>query len=98
MLTCAQPLDSLEDLRDYVNNTLCQYENLEVGAYPLTERILIRRGEPCGLYFCLHGPRQVSYTAIWETQTNTILFYGPTGERFQRSQLATAPSLELMTA
>jgi hypothetical protein len=38
----------------------------------------------------------VKFTAIWETDCNCILFYGPTGERFQKTQLLDAPVLELL--
>ena len=93
MLSCLQ-LQNLQDLRQYVIETLCQHNELEIGAFPLTERILIRGGQPCGIYFCLHGPRSVKFSAIWETQRNTVLFYGATGERFQKTQLVAAPRLE----
>jgi hypothetical protein len=47
----------------------------------------MRGGKPCGLYFCLHGPRAVTFSAIWETANNTVLFYDSSGERFQKTQL-----------
>ena len=59
----------------------------------MTERILLRSGAPCGIYFCLHGPRSVKFTAIWETDRNTILFYNSNGERFHKTQLTRAPNL-----
>lgn len=88
MLTRTYEIDSLEDLRDYVNETFCAHYQLEVDAFHMTERMLRRGGKPCGMYFCLHGPRAVKFTAIWETDRNRVLFYGPTGERFQSTQLA----------
>ena len=91
-------LQNLQDLRQYVIETLCQHNQLEIGAFPLTERILTRSGQPCGIYFCLHGPRSVKFSAIWETQRNTVLFYGATGERFQKTQLVAAPRLEAVAA
>jgi hypothetical protein len=94
MLTATQQINNLENLKDFVNEVLCQHQQFEIGAFPVTERILIRGGKPCGMYFCLHGPRAVRLTAIWETDRNTILFYGSTGERFHRVQLVAAPSLE----
>lgn len=60
----------------------------------MTAQVLTRRGRPCGIFFCLHGPRSVKCTCIWETDKNTILFYGTSGERFQKMSLAIAPSLE----
>ena len=88
--TCVTNLD---DLRDFVYHNLCNYDQLEPGVFTMTERILARNGEPCGMHFCLHGPRRVKYTSIWETDTNSILFYGPTGERFHKTQLIGAPEL-----
>lgn len=98
MATCPRIINDLNELRDYVNETLCQHEQLEIGAFPLSERILIRSGKPCGIYYRLHGPRAVQYSAIWETDRNTILFYGSTGERFLRTQLTSNPRLELRSA
>lgn len=98
MFTSFPVIQTLHELRDYVNNILCQHNQLEVGAFPLTERILTRADRPCGIYFCLHGPRAVKFSAIWETQRNTILFYGSTGQRFHKIQLVEAPRLDLVAA
>lgn len=93
MLATCYRLETLEDLRDYVNETICEHEHLEVGAFEMTERILVRSGTPCGVFFCIHGPRQVKFTAIWETDNNTIIFYGSTGERVFRTRLTESPAL-----
>ena len=92
MLTDSERIQNLDDMREYVNETLCYHEKLEIGAFPMTERILVRRGEPCGIYFCLHGPRAVKFSAIWDTDRNMVLFYGSTGERFLKTQLIEQPS------
>jgi hypothetical protein len=83
----AQP-SNLDDIKSYVYRVLCEHEQLELGIFPMTEKLLVRRESPCGIYFCLHGPRSVKFTAIWENRTNTILFYGSNGERFERIQLS----------
>jgi hypothetical protein len=98
MLSRCKPLQNLDNLREYVNEVLCEHNQLELGAFPITERILVRGGKPCGIYFCLHGPRAVKFSAIWETNQNTILFYGSDGERFHRVQLVEAPRLESVAA
>jgi hypothetical protein len=98
MPNCVHCLQTLDELRAYVNETLCLYDNLEVGAFSFTERILVRAGRPCGILFRLHGPRAVQFLAIWETDENTILFYNSSGERFQKTQLMAAPRLELQSA
>ncbi len=46
------------------------------------------------MYFCLEGPRALRLTAIWETDRNTILFYGSCGRRMQRTRLIQSPTLE----
>ena len=86
-------LDNLKDLRNYVHETICQLNELRVGAFEFSERILVRGQEACGIFFCLHGPRSVKLTAIWETDRNTILFYSSSGERVCRTQLVQAPAL-----
>jgi hypothetical protein len=91
----ANPLyiQDLSDLRNYVHHTICEQNQLERGAFDITERILVRGQKACGIFFCLHGPRSVKLNAIWETERNTILFYNSSGERVQKTQLQHAPQL-----
>ena len=98
MLANSPRIQDLEDLRDYVNEAICEQNELEIGAYPMTERLLVRGEKPCGIFFCLHGPRSVKLTAIWETDRNTLLFYGSVGERLDKIQLSQAPSLQSAAA
>ncbi len=84
---------NLNQLRRFVAHTLCQWNDIEFGVFHVTESVITRGGSPCGIFFCLHGPRSVKLTAIWETDKNTILFYGSTGERFQKTELTQAPAL-----
>jgi hypothetical protein len=93
MPTETQRLDDLLAIRRYVNETLCEKDQLEADLFPLYERILVRGGAPCGVLFCLYGPRSLYLTAIWETDSNTILFYGSRGERFHRTQLIAPPRI-----
>ena len=95
-MTSSPQVHDLNDLRFFVNETLCQHDQLVPNVFPVTERILTRGGRPCGLFFCLHGPRSVKLTAIWETDTNTILFYGSSGERYHKTQLTAVPELALI--
>ncbi|GAB6167204.1 hypothetical protein JCM19992_32040 [Thermostilla marina] len=90
---CAR-LTTIEELREYVYHTLCEHDFLQPDYFPMTERMLFRKGKPCGIFFCVHGPRAVKLTAIWETEQNQILFYGSTGERFLVVQLAESPALQ----
>jgi hypothetical protein len=98
MLTRLQQVESIRDLREYVNTTICSRYQLQEGAFSLTERTLWRCGKPCGIYFCLHGPRATTFTAIWETDRNQVLFYGSRGERFLKIQLLDPPQLDSVAA
>ena len=91
-------IHDLEDLRQYVHRTICEHNELEVNAFEVTERILVRNGTPCGIFFCLHGPRSVRLTAIWDADRNSILFYGSAGQRLETTRLAAASTLRLVAA
>jgi hypothetical protein len=87
----------IQGLKDYIYQTLCHHEKLEIGVFPMTHTILMRRATPCGIYFCLHGPRSVKFTAIWDSERNTVLFYGATGERFMKLELPTTMAVDPAT-
>ena len=89
----AQQIDTMDQLREFIHVTLCHHENLDIGAWPMRERVLRRGGVPCGSLFVLLGPRKTVFTAIWETETNRLLFYGTSGERFLTTRLIKPPSL-----
>jgi hypothetical protein len=94
MPTESQRLDDLHAIREYVTERLCEKDRLEKNLFPLHQRILVRDGAPCGMYFCLYGPRSMYLAAIWETDSNTILFYGSRGERFHKTQLIAPPRID----
>ena len=75
---------TLDDLRAYVHHTLCEKENLLPDQFVMTETTLTRRQRPCGLQFCLQGPRSVRLGAIWEADRNTIYFYDAQGARYRK--------------
>jgi hypothetical protein len=87
-------IHTLNDLRSYVQYILCEQNELARGSFEVTERILVRGKKACGIYFCLHGPRSVKLTAIWETERNTILFYGSSGMRTATTHLQAALRFE----
>ena len=91
MLTHFQQIEGVNDLREYVNSTLCVQCQLQEGAFSMSEQVLLRSGKPCGIYFRLHGPRATEFTAIWDAQRNQVLFYGAQGERFLKAQLLESP-------
>jgi len=78
---------TLDNLRDYVHNTLCDKENLLARITSMTQRELSRRGRQCGLQFALQGPRSVRLGAIWESDHNQVYFYDARGTRYLKVQL-----------
>ena len=77
----------LETLRQQVRCRLAELGHLEENAFPMTERVVVRGGQPCGIYFCLHGPRSVKLTAVADIQQKTLLFYGSDGGRAEKRVL-----------
>jgi hypothetical protein len=98
MVTRYQQIVNLPDLRDYIYTTLCEENQLQAGAFNMTERTLYRAGTPCGIYFCLFGPRCMKATAIWDSDRSQILFYDSSGERFQKTQLTETTRMEYAAA
>ena len=98
MTETSATLPTLADLRDYVAEVLCQFDELLVGAFPISERLLIQGDSVCGMSFCLHGPRSVQFRAIWEAERDTIWFYDCNGARAGRTHLLQAPHIEALEA
>jgi hypothetical protein len=90
-------LATFDDLRHFVKETLCAQELLKHEEFELVHEVLRRGPRPCGVYFSLQGPRALCLSAVWETERNTILFYGSSGERVQRTQLTRAPRIDELT-
>jgi hypothetical protein len=49
----------------------------------MTEAVLRRRGKPCGVLFCVFGPRRVRLTAVWDFTHNLVRYYDSAGHRLQ---------------
>ena len=90
---CTNRFESVDEIRHYVAETLSRFESLEAANFELSQQILHRNGKPCGVHFCLHGPRALRLSAIWETDQNSILFYGSCGRRMHRIKLAQSPQI-----
>lgn len=91
-----QSVTSLSELKTFIYQTLCHDHELLMNAFPTSETLLRRgKGELCGIMFCLHGPRSVKFTAIWERDHNRVLFYGPTGKRYGEIDLVDGESIEM---
>ena len=73
--------NEFEAVREFVRDELCERNELEKDAFQMSARVLVRRGKPCGFYFCIYGPRSVRLTAVWDLQKESILFYDSLGRR-----------------
>ncbi|MGL4595192.1 MAG: hypothetical protein ACRCUY_10720 [Thermoguttaceae bacterium] len=89
--TTTTSIRSLPELKSFVYQTLCHDHELLCDAFRTSESVIKRKQsesdgeiESCGIMFCLHGPRSVKFGAIWEKQSNRILFYGPDGKRYSQ--------------
>ena len=72
---------SFEAVREFIRGELCEKNQLERDAFEMSERVLIRRGQHCGFYFCIYGPRSVRLTAVWDLVKGSIFFYDSLGRR-----------------
>jgi hypothetical protein len=84
-------LPTLQELRQHVLTVLCQYDHLDPLQTPLQQALITRRGQPCGLFFQIIGPRLLKNYAIWASDENRILYYNCTGERVAETRLSEAP-------
>lgn len=80
-------IGSVDDLRSFVHQTLCQKENLLGEQFRLTEMRLKRKDRCCGLQFTIHGPRSVRLGAIWAADHNVVYFYDTRGGRYLKVHL-----------
>ena len=87
MREMADDVRSLDDLREFIHQALCEKENLLEDQFLMTEMRLTRRRRVCGLQFSLNGPRSVRLGAIWATDHNIIYFYDAHGVRYAKIRL-----------
>ena len=80
-----------------IHKTLCEKENLLVHQFTMTEVRLTRGNVPCGLQFCLRGPRNVRLAAIWVADQNVVYLYDASGARYAKLRLANQVALQEQT-
>ena len=78
---------TLDDIREFVNATLCGRESLVRDQFQMMEMELKKAGRVCGIQFSIHGPRQLRLSAVWAADKNVVYFYDPGGARFQKTSL-----------
>ena len=88
----------IEQLRKLVSKVLCKQSDFEEGIFKISERTLKRGQDACGIFFCLHGPRSVKLTAVWECKDNSIRFYGSNGEKFKTINLESGNDSQIAAA
>lgn len=88
----------IEQLRKLVSKVLCKQSDFEEGIFKISERTLKRGQDACGIFFCLHGPRSVKLTAVWECKDNSIRFYGSNGEKFKTINLDSGDDSQIAAA
>jgi hypothetical protein len=91
-------LPTLDELRRHVLEVLCTHDCLDPTQTPLHESVLFRRGQACGLFFQVQGPRLLKTYAVWAGEEGRILFYACTGERFAEIRLSEAPDPKQLSA
>jgi hypothetical protein len=91
MQTTYASLPTFDELRQYVLQTLCSHDNLDIAQTPMHVARISRRGKPCGLFFQVQGPRLLKNYAVWAGEEDRILFYDSTGLRFAETRLSDAP-------
>ena len=87
-------LPTLEQLRDYVRQALCERDRLDPVQTPLVESVVSRAGRPCGLLFHVRGPRLLQTHAIWAAAEQRLLFYDSSGNRIAEHRLRKGPDIE----
>ena len=91
-------IQSVEELREYVQQTLCERHALDAKQFPMDQSLLTRAGRPCGLYFCQYGPRLVKAHAVWDAEHSVVAFYDCSGVRFHQEKLKQGPDPQRLAA
>jgi hypothetical protein len=87
MHTSVDDVHTLDELRRFVHEALCEKENLLADQFTMTEVRLTRGNGPCGLEICLRGPRNVRLAANWVADRNVVYLYDARGTRYVKLQL-----------
>lgn len=93
MMSASLHQERLQTIREFVREEICEKNQLEKNAFHMSERVLVKKGEPCGFFFCVYGPRSVRLTAVWDLHRGSVFFYDSLGRRS-----ASYPNAELGAA
>lgn len=78
---------TIDELRSFIQATLCLKENLLLEQSKLRQAPLVKQGKLCGFQFSVQGPRQVRLGAVWASEHNDIYFYDTRGNRYHKVHL-----------
>jgi hypothetical protein len=92
MHTTVNDVHTLDELRQFIHQTLCEKENLLADQFTMSEVRLTSGSGPCGIQFCLRGPRNVRLAAIWVADRNVVYLYDARGERYAKLRLKNGPA------
>jgi hypothetical protein len=84
-------LPTLDQLRQFVRQRLCEQDHLDPLGTPLLEGPIRRNGTMCGRFFEIQGPRLLRSHAIWASDEHRILFYDCAGMRVAEVRLTESP-------
>jgi len=82
--------EQVEHVRAFVHEELCERNQLEPNAFCMTEKAVVKQGKLCGLFFCIHGPRSVRLTALWDAARGAVILYDSLGRRVAVQPLPSA--------
>jgi hypothetical protein len=94
MHTTVNDVHTVDELRQFIHQTLCEKENLLADQFTMSQLQLTRRNERCGLQFCLRGPRNVRLAAIWVADQNVVYLYDARGTRYAKLRLKNGLALQ----
>lgn len=83
---------NLQALGVRVERQLCELGHLVSGQFPMTQREVVRSGKTVGIYFCVHGPRSVKMTAIYDFKKKQVIYYGSDGIRRESVSVVSKPN------
>lgn len=93
MHTKVDEVHTLDELRQFIHQALCEKEKLLADQFTMTEVRLTSGSGPCGIQFCLRGPRNVRLAAIWVADRNVAYLYDARGERYAKVALTNGLAL-----
>ena len=92
-MVCLPVSIDLHSLRKIVQQKLCDIGMLEPDQFPMTERNVVKADRVCGVYYCLHGPRSVKFTAIADFDRSSLIVYRSDGTRSHEEKLQAQAAL-----